>query len=232
MKKLYLLVLSVLAVTGIQAQSLTATGVHIGGDPLFLMEGHAIITNVSSTSKDVVVNRTVNNVYPGHNSYFCWVQCYSSNTNLSPDFITLAPNGGFTDVFRGDLETFSVPGITTVSYCFYDMNNPSDSVCVQYIFDVSTGIADIDTEKNFISKAYPNPASTTTNFYVNLAKGSKNAQIKFFNMIGAQVKEIDITSARNSVKVNVADLKSGIYFYSLWIDGKSTTTGKLMVTRD
>ena len=231
MKKLYLLLLVSLAFTGLQAQSLTATNVYIDGDPLYFMEGHATITNVSSTSKDVVVARTVNNLFAGHNSYFCWVQCYSSQTNISPDNMTLAP-GTNTDLFRGDLETFMISGISQVSYCFYDVNNPSDSVCVDYIYDATTGIADINTEKNFISRAYPNPAVSTANFYINLAKGSKAAQLKFFNMLGSQVKEVDVINSKNSVKVNVADLKAGIYFYSLWVDGKSTATGKLMVTRN
>ncbi len=231
MKKLYLLFVLALAFTGIRAQSLTATNVHIDGDPLFLMEGYATITNVSSTSKDIKVARTVNSLFPGHDTYFCWVQCYSNQTNVSPDYITLAP-GADTDLFRGDLVTFSVSGISSVSYCFYDMNNLGDSVCIQYVYDATTGIADVVTDKNFISRAYPNPANLTTNFYINLAKGSKSAQLKFFNMLGAQVKEIDVNNSRNSLRVNIADLKPGIYFYSLWIDGKSTSTGKLMVTRD
>lgn len=134
MKKLYLLFVLALAFNGIQAQSLTATNVYIDGDPLFLMEGHATITNISSSTKDVVVARTVNSLFPGHNTYFCWVQCYSNMTNVSPDHITLAP-GSNTDLFRGDLETFAVSGISSISYCFYDVNNTSDSVCVQYVYD-------------------------------------------------------------------------------------------------
>ena len=229
MKKFYLFIVICLSAFVVNGQSLTATNVMISGDPLFFMEGHATITNVSSTSKDVAVQRTVNNLFSGHNSYFCWVQCYGSGTSISPDNITLAP-GGETDLFRGDLETFSISGISLVSYCFYDANNVSDSVCVEYLYDATTGLAEVVTGKNFISKAYPNPASSTTNFYVNVAKGGKNARLKFFNMLGAEVKDIAIQ--QNSVKVNVSDLKSGIYFYSLWVDGKSTTTGKLMVSRD
>ena len=193
------------------------------------MEGHATITNISASSKDVSVQRTVNNLFSGHNSYFCWVQCYSSGTSVAPDNITLAP-GENTDVFRGDLETFAISGISIVSYCFYDVNNPSDSVCVEYIYDATTGLSEAVSGKNLISKAYPNPASTTTSFYVNLAKTSKNARLKFFNMLGAEVK--DVAVLQNTVKVNVSDLKSGIYFYTLVVDGKSTTTGKLMVSRD
>lgn len=229
MKKIYLFILFSLFFAASQAQSLTATNIYISGDPLYFLEGHATITNVSSSSKDITVQRTVNNLYGGHNSYFCWVQCYGGQVSLSPDNLTLAA-GANTDVFRGDLETNMISGVSVVSYCFFDANNSSDSVCVEFLYDATTGISEVASGKNFISKAYPNPASSTTNFYVNVAKGGKNPHLKFFNMLGAEVK--DIAVQQNSVKVNVSDLKSGIYFYSLWVDGKSTTTGKLMVSRD
>ncbi len=231
MKKIYLIALFTVFCIGVQAQSLTATNVYISGDPTFFMEGHATITNISSSSKDVSVQRTVNNLFSGHNSYFCWVQCYSSQTSLAPDNVTLNP-GDNTDIFRGDLETFAISGISVVSYCFFDVNNTSDSVCVDYIYDATTGIADIPAGKNYISKAYPNPASEFTQFYINLNKGVKNAQVKIFNMLGAEVKSVQVTDARNTLKVNISNLKGGIYFYSLFIDGKSTSTGKLMVTKN
>lgn len=231
MKKLYILFVLVIGSLTANSQSFTATSVGISGDPAFFMEGHATITNISSTSKDVSVQRTVNNLFSGHNSYFCWVQCYSSQTSLAPDNVTLNP-GDNTDIFRGDLETFAVSGISIVSYCFFDVNNTSDSVCVEYIYDATTGIADIPAGKNYISKAYPNPASEFTQFYINLNKGVKNAQVKIFNMLGAEVKSVPVTDTRNSLKVNVSNLKGGIYFYSLFIDGKSTSTGKLMISKN
>ncbi|MBL0340343.1 MAG: T9SS type A sorting domain-containing protein [Bacteroidetes bacterium] len=231
MKKIYLFIVICLSVLSLNGQSLTATNIYLSGDPLFFMEGHATITNVSAASKDVTVQRTVNNLFAGHNSYFCWVQCYGSQTSLAPDNITLAP-GTNTDVFRGDLETNAISGISLVSYCFFDVNNTSDSVCVEYLYDATTGIGEVASGKNFISKPYPNPASSATNFYINVAKGAKNARLKFFNMLGAEVKDVAVTENRNSLKVNLTDLKSGIYFYSLLVDGKGTTTGKLMISRD
>lgn len=230
MKKLYFLVCLFIVSVSVNAQSLTATNIFFSGDPMYFIEGHATINNVSSSPKDVYVQRMTNVLAPNHNSYFCWVQCYAAQVSVSPDFFTIQP-GGNVDVFRGDLETNLTPGTSVVTYCFYDGSNIGDSVCVEYVYPTFTGLSDAPAGKNYISKAYPNPASDVTNFYVNVEK-SKNAQLKFFNMLGAQVKEIDVNNAKNSVKVNVSDLKAGIYFYSLWVDGKSTTTGKLMVSRN
>lgn len=231
MKKIYFLISLVIAGLSVTAQSFTASNIFFSGDPMYFIEGHATITNVSSTPKDVYVVRTVNNLAASHNSYFCWVQCYTPQVDTSPDFVTLLP-GDNTDVFRGDLETNATPGVSQVTYCFYDSNNMSDSVCVEYVYPTFVGIADLPANKNYISKAYPNPAIDVANFYVNVEKFSKNAQLKFFNMLGAQVKEVGVTNVKNSIKVNISDLKAGIYFYSLWVDGKSTSTGKLMISRN
>jgi hypothetical protein len=231
MKKIYLLVCLVVISLGVNAQSFTLSNTYFSGDPMYFVEGHTTITNISNTPKNVYVQRVVNNLAPNHNSYFCWVQCYSAQVSTSPDFITIQP-GADTSIFRGDLETNLTPGNSTVTYCFYDANNHGDFVCVDFNYPTFTGLADSPAGKNFISKAYPNPTSDVANFYVNIEKSGKNATLKFFNMLGAQVKEVDVTNAKNSIKVNVSDLKAGIYFYSLWVDGKSTTTGKLMISRN
>ena len=232
MKKLYILVSLIAFGFAAQAQSsFTATNMFFTGDPMYFVEGHVTITNISGSAKDVAVVRTINNLAPNHSSYFCWGNCYTAAVDTSPDLNNI-PAGTFTDIFRGDLETNVTPGNSQVTYCFYDSNNINDSVCVEFVYPTFVGISDIPSNKNFISKAYPNPASDVANFYVNVEKSSKSAQLKFFNMLGAQVKEVDVNRAKNSVKVNVNDLKAGIYFYSLWIDGKSTSTGKLMVTRN
>ena len=230
-KRVFILILPFLVSGFVQAQSLTATGVFIAGDPLFLMEGHVNINNVSGSDKDVLVERRENLLFSGHLSYFCWVQCYGYQTSVSPDPVPI-PAGGFTDIFRGDLETNAIPGVDTVTYCFYVQTNPSDSVCVRYIFDSTVGIPELPANKNYISKPQPNPAGSSTTFYVNVAKASRSAQIKIFNMLGTEVKSVDVSDTRGSVKLNFPELRSGIYFYSLFVDGKASGTGKLMITRN
>ncbi len=231
MKKLYILFLLTISSLGSYAQSFSASNVYVSGNALFMLEGHATITNNSGSTKDVLVQRTVNNLYPGHIGYFCWFECYGQTVSLSPDVMTI-PAGGSTSIFKAYVETSSISGISINNYCFFDAANTGDSVCVEYIFDATTGIEDIPAGKNFISKPYPNPASSTTSFYVNYNRDSKNPRIKLFNMLGAEVKDFAVTENKNSIKINVSDLKPGIYFYSLYLNGKNTSTGKMMVARD
>ena len=231
MKKIYstLMLLAFGALSSFAQNSFSISNVYVNGDPAFMLQGHATITNNSSSAKDVAVTRTVNNLYPGHVGYFCWFQCYPPNVSVSPDFITI-PAGGNINLFQADVETNAVSGVSYNTFCFYDANNPSDSSCVNFVFDATTGISELTNNRNYISKPFPNPSSETASFYVNVMRGSK-ARLKLFNMLGSEVKDLPIAeNTRSSIKVNVSDLHAGLYFYSLYINGKSTLTGKLTVT--
>lgn len=232
MKKIYLILATLCIVFQSYAQtssSFSISNVYITGDPAFLLQGHATITNNGSSAKDVAVTRTVNNLFPGHVGYFCWFQCYPPNIGTSPDFINI-PAGGNINLFQADIETNALSGVSYNTYCFYDANNISDSVCVNFVFDATTGINEIVTNRNYISKPYPNPATDNASFFVNTVKGAK-ARLKLFNMLGTEVKDLAIgDNTKSAVKLNVSDLSSGVYFYSLFINGKSMTSGKLMVS--
>ncbi|MFM7176128.1 MAG: T9SS type A sorting domain-containing protein [Bacteroidota bacterium] len=231
MKKIYsiLLILVFGAMSASAQNSFSISNVYVNGDPAFMLQGHATITNTSGSGKDVAVTRTVNNLYPGHVGYFCWFQCYPPNISVSPDFINI-PAGGNITLFQADVETNAISGVSYNTYCFYDVNNVSDSVCVNFVFDATTGISEVSNNRNYISKPFPNPSSESASFFVNIVRGSK-ARLKMFNMLGSEVKDVPLAeNTRSSIKVNVSDLHAGLYFYSLYINGKSTLTGKLTVT--
>lgn len=231
MKKIYLLtvILGMVSLAAVAQNSLSISNVYVNGDPAFLLQGHATVTNNSSTAKDVAVSRTVNNLFPGHVGYFCWFQCYPPSISVSPDVINI-PAGGNVNLFQADIETSAIPGVSFNTYCFYDANNVSDSVCVNFVFDSTTGVNEISNNRNYISKPYPNPASDNASFFVNTLQGTK-PRLKLFNMLGTEVKDLALSeNTRSSVKLNVSDLSSGVYFYSLLINGKSVSSGKLMVS--
>lgn len=56
-------------------------------------------------------------------------------------------------------------------------------------------------------RLYPNPA--TDKIQVELPDGSASYNLRFYNAVGALVKELDITASR---EVDVADLPAGVYF--------------------
>lgn len=223
-----MMLLALVVPTASAQNSFSISNVYVSGDPAFLLQGHATVANNSGTAKDVAVSRTVNNLFSGHVGYFCWFQCYPPNISVSPDFLNIPANSS-TNLFQADVETNAISGISYNTYCFYDANNISDSVCVNFVFDATTGVSEMTNNRNYISKPFPNPSSESATFFVSLLRGSK-ARLKLFNMLGSEVKDVPIAdNTRSNIKVNVSDLHAGLYFYSLYINGKSTITGKLTV---
>lgn len=86
-----------------------------------------------------------------------------------------------------------------------------------------------DTLTGTISNPYPNPAINYTSFNYSFPKNTLHAQFVLRDILGSPVKEIDIGNREGKLLVNTSDIKSGIYFYSFYVDDKLILTKKLIV---
>jgi hypothetical protein len=50
-------------------------------------------------------------------------------------------------------------------------------------------------------------------------------------MLGSKVKNVNLTGDQGTLKMDVANLPSGMYFYTLSVDGKGISTKKMLVTK-
>jgi subtilisin family serine protease len=77
---------------------------------------------------------------------------------------------------------------------------------------------------------YPNPFTEYTTVEYDLTSAKYNtAELKIYDMLGNEIKSIPLSAKRNSMFVSRSDLRSGVYFYSLMIDGKAAKTNKLVI---
>ena len=84
---------------------------------------------------------------------------------------------------------------------------------------------------------YPNPFSeiTTIKYNVKSINSFSKAEIRITDVLGKEIKTILIkdkglaVSVDNSFRLDKSNLKSGIYFYSLLVDGKMLKTMKMIV---
>lgn len=82
-----------------------------------------------------------------------------------------------------------------------------------------------------ISNVYPNPANGSTNVSFNL-KQTGNVVVSITNMLGQTVATVNagkLASGNNNVDLNLANIKAGVYFVNVAVDGISNTK-KLTVT--
>ena len=232
MKKIstFLCIISmVLGIQSVRAQIVAQNATtYITGPNDALMTAHVTILNTGSTSVDVSVARISQTLAPHHVSYFCWTQCYDPAVSVSPDIVTLAP-GESTYVFNGDLNPQSYDGVSTVRYAYYTTGG--DSVFVTYTYEAGvTGINELSAKGN-IKTAFPNPATSYTKISYNINSG-KDARIVICNMLGSTVKEIKLNDFQNTLTVSTADMKQGIYFYSLIVDGRTISSKKLIISHN
>jgi hypothetical protein len=111
------------------------------------------------------------------------------------------------------------------------MEDPDDkvSVVVNYISGF-LGLNDLIEESISLSNAYPNPANYETSISYNIEQLA-DARIIIHNLLGSEVKNIELNDSEGIAKINVSDLREGVYFYSLMIDEKLFETRKLMIKR-
>ncbi len=198
----------------------------------FEIVSHITIKNVSSQEVVVKCRKIEIEVLANTSNTFCWGLCYAPSVFLSPLTITIAP-GDTTQEFSGHYMPGGNEGITKMGYSFFDIDNPNDSIYfyVNYNGTYSVGIEDQIAETAYVSNPYPNPANSMVNFDYQLPAGTIEAKIKVHNLLGAKVKELNISGMEGKVTINVDDLNDGIYFYSVNIDNVVVETKRLVISR-
>lgn len=76
----------------------------------------------------------------------------------------------------------------------------------------------------------PNPFTERTEIRFSLADDAKNAYIYIFDMTGKNLKQIPVDASMQSVTVNGYELSSGIYLYSLVVNGQEIDTKRMILS--
>jgi hypothetical protein len=243
MKKTGLFLLLVLGTVIAYSQSLSLI---YEGDPI--PANHEIVLQSNPNSGEVIIEdilvknnsanylvvkakKIENYLIPETQNMFCWAGlCYSPDTYVSPLFDTIFP-GQITlpGEFAGHYLPMSNPGQSSVSYVFFDMNNPNDSVMVTVLYDATlTGIAMKDLSPDNISDPYPNPANQYVRFDYQVNDPAM-AQLKVYSLIGTLVNEVSFSSDEGTLQLATRDLKDGFYFYVLSSGSQQLKTGRFVV---
>ena len=79
-----------------------------------------------------------------------------------------------------------------------------------------------------LSNGYPNPANSQVTIGYSVPAGT-DGTIVIRDVLGSAKKTVRLDAASGKVSINTSDLSSGIYFYSLEVNGKTAQTKKLVV---
>lgn len=244
MKKLYIALIFVTTtfISGVSAQSfqfvdpvtltdITGDTVDVSGlpsdDPI---EYFALVTNTGSSTKMVTMYRTYLDQPSGMTASFCWgITCYPSFVDTSTSPLVMAP-GDTTTSFRGDGHPNFNVGIILARYCVYDENNPSDNACLTVRFLVGTSSVEETANGFTLSGVYPNPARDFINFNYEI-NSNASAEIRIYDLTGKKVKAIQLNANDDHLKTDISALTNGVYFYTLYLNGKSVLTKRLIISK-
>lgn len=230
-----------LTVGSVMGQTLVASDVDniVYGEPAAsYLQANATITNTGSTDIDVLVKFEEVMAGPvGSGHYFCWAVCYNEGS-ITQGFVTPAqhyvtvPAGSSSTNFYSDYVPHGTVGIATYRYTFYDSSNPSDETSIDITFNTqNVGVEELRAGTNGVSDSYPNPARSVAKVNYSLAQGWRNAEVKVYSMLGSLVKTVALTEDQGTLKLNVASLPAGMYFYTLEVNDQTVATKKMMVTK-
>ena len=193
------------------------------------IDSHLNIANSANFPVSIKVNRDMSQMVYGHQNAFCWFQCYDSTVSISPDALDMDPRSTDSIHFHSYVYPNSIPGIDYVTYFFYDLNYPSDTMTVTITYQFSSvGIDEIGKSKGTLAVPSPNPANNLTSISYSL-NNPKDATLTIYNLLGKSIREIKLTEKQSTMIVSTVDLPSGVYLCSLHNGGSMIATKKLIV---
>jgi hypothetical protein len=189
---------------------------------------YAWVTNNAATPISVKVKKIETHITPGTTNTFCWGLCYPPDVFVSLQTIVLDPGETDSTDFSGHLSPNGISGYDLITYVFYNVSDPSDSVCLNVHFAHFPVGIDNPGIKPMLSGAFPNPVSTIFRLDYTLPS-DLTGKIILFNESGVVVKEISLPAGSGKTMINTGELNDGVYFYSLYTEGRICSTKRIIV---
>lgn len=228
MKKI---LLSVLLISVCSLASQAQSSIRLSNNEPIVMGGiydvitaHGTVKNIGSTTANYKVKRVSVSIPAEHSTYFCWVSCYGPMVDDAPDAITLKP-GDSTTSFYSDFDPSGVEGAGEVTYAFYNVDNPTDSIHATYRYvavDSTNSIFSTFAVQSF--QVYPNPVSDALHF-----TAKDHGTVRFYNQQGKMVLRQNVTKGEQTIQLGI--LPEGLYMVRLNDSKKGISQAKVIVAR-
>lgn len=182
------------------------------------------VTNTSTNNIDVLIQRYETNMLPTTSSYICWLLCYLPEVSLTPYPLTLNAGQTSENDFSGHYLPNNMVGTSTLSYVFFDQNNPNDSTMITVHFDgVITGV---NENTSLTAVAYPNPANEQIMININQQIG-RAIQVELRNLSGQLIESV--IAENGKAKFFTSGLKNGVYIYRILENGQLIYSNRVVI---
>ena len=183
-------------------------------------------------------------VQDGGNEHNLYTAPFGTTSNelrnaFNQDFfmiLNLAIGGNFTDALSANQITASLPAKMYIDYVRLYGYNGEGSVLIdgEMLTSNEQIFEEYDYPKSFkLFQNYPNPFNPVTSIEFELQKTS-NVQIIVRDILGRLISDQklgNLGSGRHNYQFDASDLSSGLYFYSLSINGQLMNTKKMLLLK-
>ena len=202
-----------------------------GTDPnIDALVGYIWLKNTTNTEMpNVYVRRSINQEVANTTNSFCFgVNCYPPWINESAIADT-AKVGIINKSFYADYYPDGNGGLTSITFEFFDNITFGVPVSAKATIEFHISATSVKEDKLVFKGPYPNPASQITSFEYNLPSSTNNARLIIRNSLGVEVENSMLDNQSGKKSINVSSYPSGIYFYTLVVDGKTIQSKKIIV---
>jgi hypothetical protein len=192
-------------INGIDVSGATLTVSGTISDAELLEELH--IKNSSNSDMEIKVTKIENGVISGTSNYYCWGLCYTPAVYTSPMGVTVLANSTNSDDFSAHYTPNGNAGITSVTYQFFDVNNPTETAEVTINFEVTPLTSSDQININKL-QVYPNPSDGI----IRLTNDTEERiqTIEVFDVAGKLVQ--NYFHPEKNIELNLSQLGSGVYY--------------------
>jgi len=147
----------------------------------------------------------------------------------------MAVGGNFTDASSANQVSVEMPSKMYVDYVRLYSLNGQGSAHLLRIPTSSEDVSSIDAKPSTIRlyQNYPNPFNPSTQISYELDRAAQ-VQIEIVDVLGRQVAVLDQknrSAGIHSTQFNASQLPSGLYLYSIIVDGISLETKKMVLIK-
>lgn len=222
----------------LSGQTVTLTG----DDSEYELTDYIKLMNNSGTSKNIKIKRYEVSVTPATTNYFCWTVCYAPMTAGAYPQFPYVGHLAWNDYVTASgsayapyqLIVYHKPngnaGNSLYRYVAFDGANPNDSVEVFVAVNISAAnsVNELFAVKSL--NLFPNPANQVANIHYQFNNAAGEQQLVVSDMIGNRRKVMQLIGTEGTVRLDLNEYASGIYFVTVMRNGEAVSTKRLVVT--
>lgn len=188
--------------------------------------------NTSDKTITLIIRKAGGELGSTQRSFFCFDNnCLDQKVE---DYILKVEPGQTLTNFQVALDAGLSAGESSVQYVVFNKSQPGQLLefTLNYSVEEKSEKPNIyDSRFITLHDVYPNPVTDNATVVYKILNDRVSARIRLHNLLGNVVADYELSPADTQLRLRVDDLSEGIYFYTLYLEGESVVTRKLIIKK-